>query len=96
MAEQTKKAWYKKWWVWVIAVLVLAGIGGAMSGGGAAETQGAEQSSQKQEQSSQQTESPTPLISSGILALHLLLHLQNGSYSHVSLRRCFFQFRSKS
>ncbi len=63
MAEQTKKAWYKKWWVWVIAVLVLAGIGGAMSGGGTAETQGAEQSSQKQEQSSQQTESPTPVAS---------------------------------
>lgn len=34
MAEQTKKAWYKKWWVWVIAILVLAGIGSAISGGG--------------------------------------------------------------
>lgn len=56
MAEQTKKAWYKKWWVWVIAVLVLAGIGGAMSGGGTEETQGAEQSSQ-------QTESTTPVAS---------------------------------
>lgn len=27
MAEQTKKAWYKKWWVWVIiAVIVFASI----------------------------------------------------------------------
>lgn len=56
MAEQTKKAWYKKWWVWVIAVLVLAGIGGAMSGGGTEETQGAEQSSK-------QTETTTPVAS---------------------------------
>ena len=24
MAEQVKKAWYKKKWVWVIAILVLA------------------------------------------------------------------------
>ena len=31
MAEQVKKAWYKKWWVWVIAILVLAGIGTAIS-----------------------------------------------------------------
>ena len=33
MAEQVKKAWYKKWWVWVIAILVLAGIGTAISQG---------------------------------------------------------------
>lgn len=27
MAEQIKKAWYKKWWVWVIiAVIVFASI----------------------------------------------------------------------
>lgn len=25
------KAWYKKWWVWVIAVVVLLGIAGAVS-----------------------------------------------------------------
>ena len=33
MAEQVKKSWYKKWWVWVIAILVLAGIGTAISQG---------------------------------------------------------------
>ena len=29
------KPWFKRWWVWVIAVLVLAGVGNALAGGGA-------------------------------------------------------------
>lgn len=33
MSEQAKKAWYKKWWVWVVAIFVLAGIGTAISQG---------------------------------------------------------------
>lgn len=27
------KPWYKRWWVWVIAVVVILGIIGAISGG---------------------------------------------------------------
>lgn len=42
MAEQVKKAWYKKWWVWVIAILVLAGIGSAISGGGSSSKESAQ------------------------------------------------------
>ena len=30
--NKPKKAWYKKWWVWVIIVFVLIGIGGGASG----------------------------------------------------------------
>lgn len=30
--NNSKKAWYKKWWVWVIIVIVLIGIGGAAGG----------------------------------------------------------------
>lgn len=30
-----KKPWFKKWWVWVIAVVVVIGIGGALGGGDA-------------------------------------------------------------
>ena len=29
---QNKKAWYKKWWVWVLIVIAIAAIGGAMGG----------------------------------------------------------------
>jgi len=31
-ATNSKKPWYKKWWVWVIVVIVIIGIGGASSG----------------------------------------------------------------
>ncbi|MDR0627386.1 MAG: hypothetical protein LBG11_09075, partial [Bifidobacteriaceae bacterium] len=31
-APAPRQAWYKRWWVWVIIVLVLAGIGQAMNG----------------------------------------------------------------
>ncbi len=40
-----KKAWYKKWWVWVLIVIVLIGIGGAMGGGDSAPTSGGNNSS---------------------------------------------------
>lgn len=30
--NNSKKAWYKKWWVWVLIVIVLIGIGGAAGG----------------------------------------------------------------
>lgn len=30
--HNSKKAWYKKWWVWVIIVVALIGIGGAIGG----------------------------------------------------------------
>ena len=33
-AAKPKKPWFKKWWVWVLAVLVLVGIGNALGGGG--------------------------------------------------------------
>ncbi|HYF97186.1 MAG TPA: hypothetical protein VD947_04085 [Patescibacteria group bacterium] len=30
--NKSNKAWYKKWWVWAIVIIVLIGIGGASSG----------------------------------------------------------------
>ncbi len=32
MNTKQSKAWYKKWWVWVLIVIAIAGIGGAMGG----------------------------------------------------------------
>jgi len=32
MGQNNKKAWYKKWWVWVLIVIVIAAIGGTMGG----------------------------------------------------------------
>ena len=31
---RSPKPWYKRWWVWVIAVVVIAGISNALTGGG--------------------------------------------------------------
>ncbi|MEO4707321.1 hypothetical protein ABHW52_07765 [Pediococcus pentosaceus] len=28
-----KKAWYKKWWVWIIAIILIIIIGGALGSG---------------------------------------------------------------
>lgn len=30
--DKNKKSWYKKWWVWVIIIFVLIGIGGGVGG----------------------------------------------------------------
>ena len=30
----SRKPWFKKWWVWLGAVVVLVGIGNALGGGG--------------------------------------------------------------
>ena len=32
MNTKEKKPWFKKWWVWVLIVVVLIGVGGAMGG----------------------------------------------------------------
>lgn len=33
----TAKAWYTRWWVWALAVLLAIGIGSALSGTGTAD-----------------------------------------------------------
>lgn len=33
-----KKPWFKKWWVWLLAVVVIGGIGQAMGQGGSSQT----------------------------------------------------------
>lgn len=32
MGQNNKKAWYKKWWVWVLIVIAIAVVGSAMGG----------------------------------------------------------------
>lgn len=54
-AEKVKKPFYKKWWVWVLAIIIIA----AFSGGGgevAEETSTSEQSNQKEEKASKKEE----------------------------------------
>lgn len=33
-----KKPWFKKWWVWLLAIIVIIGIGNALGGGGSSDT----------------------------------------------------------
>lgn len=33
MPQKPRKPWYKKWWVWLLALILLVVIGGALSGG---------------------------------------------------------------
>lgn len=41
-----KKAWYKKWWVWVLIVIALFAAGSAMGGGDSAPTSGGNSSTE--------------------------------------------------
>lgn len=50
----SKKPWFKKWWVWVLAVLVLAGIGNSLNPGGSSQSAapaGQQTSAQESDQS---------------------------------------------
>ena len=62
MAEQVKKAWYKKWWVWVIAILVLAGIGSAISGGGSSSKESAQNDANKEISITTNAPTPSPIV----------------------------------
>lgn len=37
-AAKPKKPWFKKWWVWVLGVIVLVGAANALGGGGGSQT----------------------------------------------------------